>query len=123
MSRYRQLRSAADNAARIGNTKAALEFAGKASAEKWVFPQDWNPETCWDGIPLRGADLANTATWQRKAEAQDAARSIGWPVGEITKIRNPIHGDRWALVDGRFGLLSRHAYDAFLADRACGVSA
>jgi hypothetical protein len=122
IGRYRQLRNAADNAARIGATGAAQAFAIKASLEKWVEPQDWNPGTCWDGIPLRGADLGNTATWQRKADAQAAARAIGWPVGEVTKVRNPIHGDRWALVDGRFGLLSRHAYDAALRDRACGVA-
>lgn len=112
-----RLRRCVVNALRIGNQTAAANFAERASRCKWVAPPDWRPHVCHDGIPLRGADLADTATWRTKAQAQAAARSIGWPVGEVAKVANPLHGDRWALVDGRFGLLSKHWFNEAIASR------
>ena len=103
-----RLRRAAANAAAIGNHSAAIHFSERASACQWVAPQDWRPHVCHHGIPLRGADLTDTATWRTRAQAQAAARSIGWPVGAVTRVTNPLHGDQWALVDGRFGLVSAH---------------
>jgi hypothetical protein len=105
---YHSLRNALRNADRIGNDTMVRYFAGKMGMCKYVMPEDWRPHTCFtSGIPLRGRDIGNTATWRTKAKAQVAARDMGWPAQSVTKVYCRIHGERWALVDGRFGLLSR----------------
>lgn len=107
-SSYRNLRNAARNATKIGNHSAAMAFLEKAAACDWIEPADWRPHVCFArGIPLDGLTLEHTATFSTKKQAQDAARVIGWNVGDVTKVHHRLHGERWALVDGRFGLASR----------------
>ena len=114
---YRTYRNAAINAASIGNNSAATHFSRKAAECDWVSPADWHPRTCFaHGIPLPGPDMGNTATFPTKKSAQSAARAIGWPVGDVTKVYGRIYGERWALVDGRFGLVSSFRYQKMHAD-------
>lgn len=104
---YRTLRNAANNAAKIGNISAASEFAARAMECDYVEPADWRPHACYThGIALPGADLTCTQTWGTKRAAQEAARAVGWRAGDVTKVYNRLHGERWAMVDGRFGLVS-----------------
>lgn len=118
---YRTYRNAAANAARVGNHSAALAFASQASECDWVFPREWHPGTSFGtGPELPGAELGDTATWRTRHEAEVAAKAIGWPVGDsaIGMVFNRIHGIRWALVDGRFGFVSRTWYARMSAARS-----
>lgn len=117
MHTYRTYRNAVENAARVGNHTAAKTFAAKASACDWVIPREWHPLTSFGkGPELPGAELGDTATWRTRSEAEQAAKAIGWPIGDdaIGMVYNRLHGSRWALVDGRFGFVSRVRYARLL---------
>jgi len=116
--RYTSLRNAADNAAKIGNYAACRNFVAKMEACDWVEPHDWRPGVCFSrGIPLRGNDFSITKKFGTKKAVQAAARRIGWPVGAVTRVYRPIHGICWAIVDGRFGLMSESHYARLLSAR------
>lgn len=112
-AKYSTYIAAMTNALAIGNQAAALLFEAKAASCKFIEPPDWRPHVCATrGIPLHGRTLTHTKTFATKASAVDGAKSIGWPAGAVTKVHHRIHGEKWAIVDGRFGLLSRSWFNS-----------
>lgn len=80
----------------------------------YVVPNTWTtPQRTY----VRTADLAQMMAWSTKAAAHDGARAIGWSPRSVSKVRSRLGGEVYALVDGRFGYLSRESYDRLRATK------
>ena len=100
---FHQLRNAMLAAENVGNRTMSAYFQQEMQECEYVWGE--GPDGCLNSQAWRAVQK-----WKTKALAVKAAQRVGWRACDVRAIEHRLFGSAWAMVDGRFGLVSKSFY-------------